>query len=90
MTTMGRKPAVLTAERRKPQKITAVAARRIIELYNEGLSIRQVVAEVGYSYGSVHNLLRDRGIVLRPRGGVNGGGRVAAARAVASLESDEL
>ena len=38
--------------------------------YLGGLSIRQVAAEVGASYGRVHAHLKARGVAMRPRGGV--------------------
>lgn len=41
-------------------------ADEIIRLYLEGYSLREVAAKVGCTFQNVHQLLRRRGILLRP------------------------
>jgi hypothetical protein len=46
----------------------------IVELrnaYEQGASIRTLVANTGRSYGSVHAMLRESGTPMRSRGGPN-------------------
>lgn len=44
-------------------------AKELAESYQSGRSIRQLAADTGRSYGAVHRLLVDHGVVLRGRGG---------------------
>jgi hypothetical protein len=37
--------------------------------YANDESLRSIAAHVGRSYGTVHRLLREAGVTLRPRGG---------------------
>lgn len=39
--------------------------------YEDGASIRTLVASTGRSYGSVHSMLRESGATMRSRGGPN-------------------
>ncbi|TPG31385.1 helix-turn-helix domain-containing protein [Mycolicibacterium hodleri] len=39
--------------------------------YEQGASIRALVATTGKSYGSVHSMLRESGTTMRSRGGPN-------------------
>jgi hypothetical protein len=39
--------------------------------YEEGASIRSLVASTGRSYGSIHSMLRESGTTMRSRGGPN-------------------
>ena len=39
--------------------------------YEDGASIRTLVASTGRSYGSVHSMLRESGAAMRSRGGPN-------------------
>jgi hypothetical protein len=39
--------------------------------YENGASIRSLVARTGRSYGSIHSLLRESGTTMRSRGGPN-------------------
>lgn len=39
--------------------------------YEDGASIRSLVASSGYSYGTIHSMLRDAGATMRSRGGPN-------------------
>lgn len=39
--------------------------------YEDGASIRSLVASTGRSYGSIHSLLRESGTTMRSRGGPN-------------------
>lgn len=40
-----------------------------IAAYAEGASIQELADTIGRSYGTVHKLLVDAGVTLRPRGG---------------------
>lgn len=44
-------------------------AQRLRERYEGGVSIRELVAQTGRSYGWVRTLLLEAGVVLRTRGG---------------------
>lgn len=66
----------------KYEKLTGLSRARLAsalaELYEEGESIRALMARTGRSYGAVYRLLTiDAGITLRRRGGANNpsGGR---------------
>jgi hypothetical protein len=39
--------------------------------YENGASIRTLVASTGRSYGSIHSMLRESGATMRSRGGPN-------------------
>ncbi len=39
--------------------------------YEQGASIRALVATTGKSYGSIHSMLRESGTTMRSRGGPN-------------------
>ena len=39
--------------------------------YEQGASIRTLVATTGKSYGSIHSMLRESGTTMRSRGGPN-------------------
>ena len=39
--------------------------------YEDGASIRTLVASTGRSYGSIHSMLRESGAAMRSRGGPN-------------------
>ncbi|WP_319454141.1 MULTISPECIES: helix-turn-helix domain-containing protein [unclassified Mycobacterium] len=39
--------------------------------YENGASIRALVASTGRSYGSIHGMLREAGATMRSRGGPN-------------------
>lgn len=39
--------------------------------YENGASIRTLVASTGRSYGSIHSMLRESGTTMRSRGGPN-------------------
>lgn len=49
------------------------AGKRAVALYDEGKSVREVLAVLGWSYGATHRLLREHGAVMRGQG--SGGGR---------------
>lgn len=57
--------------RRKPDDEATI--KRLAERYNDGLSIRQIGVETGWSYGTVYQRLSMAQVsgllVLRPRGG---------------------
>jgi hypothetical protein len=39
--------------------------------YERGASIRNLAADTGRSYGSIHSMLRESGTTMRSRGGPN-------------------
>lgn len=50
----------------RPQNVvTTEAAERIVQLYVGGLTIKQVVKQVGYSFGTVQRVLNKHGGVMR-------------------------
>ncbi len=55
----------------------AVAAQ-IVPRYERGESIRRIAVSIGRSYGFVHRLLLESGVLLRRRGGVLGSTRRTA------------
>lgn len=54
-------------------KIKPEEAVRLPELYAEGKSIRQLAAQFGVSYSSMHYRLKNQGVQFRIKGGVKGG-----------------
>lgn len=52
----------------REQGITADDAERAVRLYEGGLTIRQVVEKVGYSYGAIQRLVNERCVATRPTG----------------------
>jgi hypothetical protein len=57
------------------QAITLEDVERAVQLYQSGLTIRQVVEQVGYSYGTIRGALHENGVAMRAGGA---GGRLAA------------
>lgn len=54
---------------RIPPEHRAAYAAECVRLYVEGrLSLREVAAQTGRSYGTVHATLLAQGVTLRPRG----------------------
>lgn len=50
------------------EKRTRVA-ESLAKQYEKGASIRAIAASIGRSYGFVHRILAEEGVVLRTRGG---------------------
>lgn len=50
------------------QSITPEDSDQAVKLYQSGLTIREVVKEVGYSLGSIRRELHRRGVPMRPSG----------------------
>ena len=64
----------------KGQRITGASRdqlKKIVEKYyvTDRESIREIAVKTGRSYGSVHRLLVEAGVELRPRGGGRPGKR---------------
>jgi lambda repressor-like predicted transcriptional regulator len=61
---------VLLAEgvRFRMQPITPEDAGRAVQLYERGMTIRQVVEQVGYSYGTIRTALHEHGVAMRAGG----------------------
>jgi hypothetical protein len=58
---------------KKGERVTGAARVRlttqVCKRYEEGAVIRDLAEELGRSYGFVHGVLTDAGVVLRSRGG---------------------
>lgn len=50
---------------RSQNVVTPQAAEQIVQLYVSGLTIRQVVEQVGYSFGTVQRVLNKHGGIMR-------------------------
>lgn len=50
------------------QAITSEDADRAVELYESGLTIREVVTKIGYSLGTIRREFHRRGVPMRPSG----------------------
>jgi transposase-like protein len=50
---------------RSQNVVTPKEAERIVQLYVSGLTIRQVVEQVGYSFGTIQQVLNKHGGVMR-------------------------
>jgi transposase-like protein len=48
--------------------ITPEDAERAVHLYGRGMTIKQVVAQIGYSDGTIRRVLRKHGVVTKSRG----------------------
>lgn len=53
---------------RRLQGITLENTNKVVRLYESGLTIRQVVAQVGYSYGTIRMLLHQNAVDMRSGG----------------------
>lgn len=58
----------------RKQPMTHEDAKRAVRLYERGLTINQVVDQVGYSFSTIRRMLHANGVSVRERGG---GRRVA-------------
>lgn len=47
------------------QAITLEDTERAVQLYEKGLTITQVVEQVGYSYGTIRRVLHENGVAMR-------------------------
>lgn len=50
------------------QAITPEDAEKAVRLYESGLTIKQVVEQVGYSYGTIRRVLHENGVAMRATG----------------------
>lgn len=48
--------------------LTPEDAAEAVRLYQDGLTIKQVVGEVGYSYGTIRTVLHEHGVAMRSAG----------------------
>jgi predicted transcriptional regulator len=55
----------------KPNKPRDQLLGELRNAYEGGASIRNLVAATGRSYGAIHAMLRESGVVMRSRGGPN-------------------
>lgn len=63
----------MPASKKAPKR--QATARSAASLYRKGLSIRRVAKKTGKSYGTVHNMLVEKGVKRRSRGGPNHRGK---------------
>ncbi|GJO41056.1 hypothetical protein DAVIS_04461 [Mycobacterium marinum] len=56
---------------RKSKKTRDQLLDELRHAYEAGASIRNLAADTGRSYGSVHSMLRESGTTMRSRGGPN-------------------
>lgn len=60
-------------ELRKHSRVTGAArdevAKELVRRYDNGASIRALAGSIGRSYGFVHRVLTQSGVMLRARGG---------------------
>ena len=49
----------------REQGIDPGASEKAVRLYESGLTIREVVDQVGYSYGTIRTVLHEQGVALR-------------------------
>lgn len=61
---------------KKTKKSRDQLMRELRNAYEDGASIRTLVASTGRSYGAIHSMLRDSGTRMRSRGGPNHRSRV--------------
>lgn len=52
----------------RKQPMTSEDAERAVRLYERGLTIDEVVEQVGYSFSTVRRMLHARGVAVRERG----------------------
>lgn len=52
----------------RKQPITPRDAKQAAQLYENGLSITEIVEQIGYSYSTVRKSLNESGVVMRPKG----------------------
>lgn len=52
--------------------VTAEERAQMVQLYGLGLSINKIVEKVGRAPSTVHKIVQDSGIEMRPRGGPKG------------------
>lgn len=57
----------------RQQPMTPEDVEKAIQLYERGLSIKQVVKQVGYCFSTVRRMLHVNGVAVRERGGGNRG-----------------
>lgn len=53
----------------RQQPMTPEDVERAIQLYQRGLSIKQVVGQVGYCFSTIRRMLHVNGVAVRERGG---------------------
>ncbi len=68
---------------KKGSRVTGAAREKLAadlkKKYDSGASIRALAEETGRSYGFVHRMLSESGVVLRGRGGATRGKKAASA-----------
>jgi lambda repressor-like predicted transcriptional regulator len=52
----------------RKQAITSADAKQAARLYEGGMSITEIVEQIGYSYSTVRKSLHDSGVTMRPKG----------------------
>lgn len=52
----------------RKQALTSADAKRAVRLYEGGMSITEIVEQIGYSYSTVRKSLHESGVAMRPKG----------------------
>jgi hypothetical protein len=52
----------------RKQAITSADAKRAARLYEGGMSIIEIVEQIGYSYSTLRKSLHESGVAMRPKG----------------------
>ena len=52
----------------REQAITSADAEQAARLYESGMSISEIVEQIGYSYSTVRKSLHGSGVAMRPKG----------------------
>ncbi|MFE2034287.1 helix-turn-helix domain-containing protein [Streptomyces scopuliridis] len=68
-------PKVPRRKRLVGPELEAFASQVVAKYRRPNVSIRQICAETGRSYGAIHRILVDAGVTLRKHGGVRTGQR---------------
>jgi transposase len=59
----------------KHQQNRAKTAATVASSYRKGASVRAIARKTGKSYGTVHNMLQEKRVKMRSRGGPNHHGK---------------
>lgn len=52
----------------RKQAITSANAKQAARLYEDGMSITEIVEQIGYSYGTIRKSLHKSAVAMRPKG----------------------
>lgn len=52
----------------RKQAIASTDAKLAVRLYEDGMSITEIVEQIGYAYSTVRKSLHESGVAMRPKG----------------------